>query len=591
MSLTLFSKPYPAGRFGRAVALAALVTGCAPRRADIEVVLTGVTVVTLDSAQPMALALAIGGGRIIAIGSADSVLAWKAGGASLGDLSGAVIAPAFVDHHIHLFNVGLALLNSALKEQLFLDLAGARSIQEIANRVKARADSSPAGTWIVGAGWSQESWDTAALPTLAEISAAAPNHPVFLVRSDGHAGWVNANALALAGISRTTPDPEGGTIRRLAKGAPSGILLERANELMVPRLPSPSDDDVMAAYRIAADTMAARGVVEVDDAGPLALPGVVALDADLGRYLTLLRRADSTAPFPIRINLMVPAPSRLADSLLTGGDAAFIVSPRIRVTHLKLFADGALGSRGAALTHRYADDSTTSGVARMTTDTIAALARRALDRGLGVATHAIGDEAVRRTLDAYERILTERPALDRHRLRVEHFSYARDEDFARAVRLGVVLSVQSDFNATSEERPGLGAMRVGEANEARVYAWDRLYRAGAVMVEGSDYFTKPGTAMAPFLATLGRKYAAGASRPDALGRQLAWRLNALRVPPTGAGRDGVLRAGGPGDFMVLDRNPFSIARSAIDGIRVRATFHDGQAVVADSAIRRALARP
>lgn len=591
MRLIFASMPSPAGRVGLAAALVALLAGCAPRRPDIETVLTGVTVVTLDSTQPGGTALAVGGGRIIAVGNADSVLGWKAGLAPLADLGGAIIAPAFVDHHIHLYNVGLALLNSALKEQVFLDLSGARSIQEIANRVKARADSSPAGTWITGAGWSQGSWGTQALPTLAEISAAAPNHPVFLARADGHAGWVNARALALAGISKTTRDPEGGTIGHLAKGDPSGILLERANDVMMALLPPTSDDDVMAAYRIAADTMAARGVVEVDDAGPLPSPGVVALDADLGRYLALLRRADSTAPFPIRINLMVPAPSRLADSLLAGGDAAFILSPRIRVTHLKLFADGALGSRGAALTHRYADDSTTRGVARMTADTIAALARRALDRGLGVATHAIGDEAVRRTLDAYERILAEQPALDRHRLRIEHFSYARDEDFARAVRLGVVLSVQSDFNAAPDERPGLGGMRVGEPNEARVYAWDRLYRAGAVLVEGSDYFTEPGPAMAPFLATLARKYAAGSSRPDAIGRQLAWRLNALRVPPTGVGHDGVLRAGGPADFMVLDRNPFSGPRTAIERIRVRATFHDGQAVIADSSIRRALARP
>lgn len=579
------------GRLGRAVATVALLSACAPRRPDIEVVLAGATVVTLDSANPTGTALAIGGGRVIAVGDADSVLAWKAGWARIADLGGVVIAPAFVDHHIHLYNVGLALLNGALREQLFLDLSSAKSIQEIANRVKARADSVPAGAWIVGAGWSQGAWGTQALPTLAEISVAAPNHPVFLARTDGHAGWVNARALKLAGIGKTTPSPAGGTIGRLANGDPSGILLERANEPMINRLPAPSDDDIMAAYRIAADSLAARGVVEVDDAGPLAFPGVVALDADLGRYLALLRRADSTAPFPIRINLMVPAPSRLADSLLAEGASAFTLSPRIRVTHLKLFADGALGSRGAALTHVYADDSTTHGVARMTADSIEALARRALDGGLGVAIHAIGDEAVRRTLDAYERILADQPTLDRHRLRVEHFSYARDEDFSRAVRLGIVLSVQSDFNATPEEHPDLGGMRVGEANEARVYAWDRLFRAGAVMIEGSDYFTKPGSAMAPFLATLTRKYAVGQSRPDGDARALAWRLNAVRVPPTGPGRDGVIRAGGPADLMILDRNPFTAPRTMIESTRVRATFHDGRIVMGDSAIRHALTRP
>ena len=591
MASILSSKPAWAGRPGRAVALAALLAGCAPRRPDIEIVFTGATVVTLDSATPSGIALAIGRGRIIGVGNADSVLAWKAGFARAVDLGGVVIAPAFVDHHVHLLNVGLTLLNRALREQFFLDLSGARSIREIAIRVKARADSLPTGTWVLGAGWNQADWGTQALPTLTEISAAAPNHPVFLARSDGHAGWVNARALALAGISKATADPAGGRIGRLSNGNPSGILLERANELVIGQVPQPGDDDVMAAYRVGADSLAARGVVEVDDAGPLAFPGVVALDGDLGRYLALLRRADSMAPVPIRINLMVPAPSRLADSLLAAGEPAFRVSPRIRVTHLKLFADGALGSRGAALTHPYADDSATTGVARMTVDTLAALARRALDRGLGVATHAIGDEAIRRTIDAYERILTERPTLDRHRLRIEHFSYAREEDFARAVRLGIVLSVQSDFNAGLEERASFGGMRVGEANEARVYAWDRLFRAGAIMVEGTDYLSKPGSALAPFVATLTRKYAVGASRPDGDGRILAWRQNAVRVPPTGPGRDGTLTPGAPADLIVLDRNPFVGPRGAIDSIRIRAVFHDGRPVVADSALRRALARP
>lgn len=588
MRSILFPKFSPPGPLGRAaiLALALLGAGCAPRRPDIEVVLTGVTVVTLDSVQPAGTALAIGSGRIVAVGNADSVLGWKAGLARIVELPGAVIAPALADHHIHLFNVGLTLLNGALHEQLLLDVSGARSIQEIANRVKARADSTPPGTWIVGAGWSQAAWGSAALPTGAELTAAAPNHPVYLVRIDGHAGWANAKALELAGIGKTTPDPEGGRIVRAAKGEPTGILLERANDAVAARVPPPSDEDVMAAWRIAADSMVARGVTDVDDAGPLAFPGIVAPDGDLARAYTLLRRADSTAPLPLRIRLMVPAPSRLADSLLAAGAATWVLSPRIRISHLKLFADGALGSRGAALTHPYADDTTTRGVPRMTADSIAALATRALDRGLDVATHAIGDEAVRRTLDAYERILAGRPTLDRRRLRIEHFSYAREEDFARAVRLGVTLSVQSDFNALPDEKPGLGGARVGELNEPRVYAWDRLYRAGAPLLEGSDYFGRPAGWAAPFLATLTRRYAVGASRPDREARLLAWRLNADH--PAGGG---ALRAGAPADFVILGGNPFTSARSAIESIRIHAVFQGGRAVVADSGVRRALARP
>jgi len=223
----------------------------------------------------------------------------------------------------------------------------------------------------------------------------------------------------------------------------------------------------------------------------------------------------------------------------------------------------------------------------MTADSIAALTRRALDRGLGVATHAIGDDASARALDAYAAVLAERTGLDRSRLRIEHFSYASEADLARAVPLGVVLSVQSDFNSAVGEEPSFGAIRVGAANEARVYPWDRLYRAGAVLVEGTDYFAKPGRAMDPFLATLTRKYAVGTERPDREARVLAWRLNASHVPPTGRGRDGVLRVGGPADLVLLDGNPFAGPRAGIDSVRVAGTLRDGRLTFGSGPLRDA----
>ena len=166
----------------------------------------------------------------------------------------------------------------------------------------------------------------------------------------------------------------------------------------------------------------------------------------------------------------------------------------------------------------------------MTTDEIVTLARRALDAGLGVATHAIGDEAVKRVLDAYEEVIRSRPGLDAARLRIEHFSYAREEDFARAVRLGVVLSIQTNFNALPGDDPPFGAARVGAANEPRVYAWNRLWREGARLAEGSDYFARPLEPLAGFHAALTRRYAVGAERPDGEGRILAYRMQARLFP-------------------------------------------------------------
>ncbi len=550
--------------------LALAVAGCGPRAEVPEIILTNARVVTLDSAQPGVTTIAIGGGKVLGLsGSVDP--AWLAGTPAVIDLGGAVVAPAFTDHHVHLFNVGMALLNERDRGRLAIDLAKVRSLAEVDSLVRARAASLPKGTWILGTGWSQAGWGTQALPTSEVLTRAAPGHPVFFARTDGHAGWLNAAALAAAGITPTTAAPDGGLIA-------SGILLERANELAAAALPAPADSDVVSAFRLAAEALAARGVAEVYDAGPLVYPGVVALNLDFGRYVALLARADSAAPLPLRVNLMIPAPSRFADSLLAARQLAASVSPRIRITHLKLFGDGALGSRGAALSHRYADDSTTTGVARMTAEQTVALGRRALDRGLGVATHAIGDEAVRRTLDAYETILQERPKLIPGRLRIEHFSYAHEQDFVRAVRLGVILSIQSNFNALPGDEPSFGAARLGAANETRVYNWAKLLAMGATLAEGSDYFTAPGAPLAGFVATLGRKYAVGQGLADSVARVLSYRTNATRFDPAGHRSGGRIVVGAPADLVAWAADPFSGPRAELESIGVRLVVNGGRIV-------------
>ncbi|HMA40640.1 MAG TPA: amidohydrolase [Gemmatimonadales bacterium] len=540
-------------------------TGCSSAH-RIDLVLSVGKVVTLDSTSGNPTAVAIGDGRIVAVGD-SGLVADAASGTRVVRFDGAVAAPALIDHHVHLFNVGLALLNDRDHGRLLLDLGGVTSLAEVARRIKGRARTEPSGAWIVGGGWSQAAWGSQALPTNAVLNAAAPGHPVYLARSDGHAGWLNAQALSLAGITAATPDPYGGPIIRDRSGAPTGILLERANELVTPLVPAVSDQDVMAAFRLGAQALAARGVVEVFDAGVLPVPGLVALNADFGRYLALLRRADSLDPLPLRVNLMIPAPSALADSLLSSRDTNRVLSPRLRITHLKLFADGTLGSRGAALTHPYADDPATRGVPRMTAEEITDLALRGVDRGLGVAIHAIGDEAVKRALDACEAILARRPGLDPTRLRIEHFSYAKEEDFGRAVRLGVVLSIQSNFNSAVTDHPTFGGMRVGAVNDARVYAWNRLERMGARLVEGSDYFTRPGPALAGYVAALTLHNAVGDGRPDAEARLVAYRMQV---------GDASLRPGAPADLVIFSGDPLTVPRDSLAGIEVLALISSGR---------------
>ena len=537
----------------------------------------GGTVITADPDGRTADMLAIRADRIALIG--DSGTLNPAAGYVPVDLRGAVVAPAFVDHHIHLFNVGLALLNERENQRLFLDLSDAASLAEVEARVRGRAESTEPGQWILGTGWSQAAWGVERLPTHDALSRAAPNHPVFLVRVDGHAGWANRAAMRAAGIDHSTPDPPSGTIVRLSGGEPSGVLLERANELISPLVPALSDAEIEQAFGLAVAAMTARGVREVYDAGFLAYPGVVALNVDFGRYVALLERVDSTDPLPLTVNLMVPAPSALAESLTSHPDRYPVRSPRLRITHLKLFADGALGSRGAALSHPYADDRSTSGVYRMDTDGILREARRALDAGLGVATHAIGDGAVHRTLDAYEQLLTERAALDPRRLRIEHFSYAQQRDFERAVRMGIVLSIQSSFNSSPDERPSFGERRVGAENASRVYAWDRLERMGALLAEGSDYFTAAGPPLLGVHAAWTRANAVGMRDGGPAGRLVAFRQHTALYradggPPTG----GWLATTRPADLVILSADPLSVAEPDVLSIAVLATIHAGRVV-------------
>ena len=572
---------------GRLAALASAITlcaaGCGGQRAP-DLVLTNARVVTLDSGDHTWTTIAIGGGKIVALTNGVDPH-WLAFKPTVIDVGGAVVAPAFTDHHVHLFNVGMALLNARDGGRLAIDLSGVRSLAAVDSLVRARAATLPAGTWILGAGWSQANWGTHTLPTADVLTRAAPHHPVFLARTDGHAGWLNAAALAAAGITGATPSPEGGMIGHLSSGEPSGILLERANELMTARLPALADSDVVTAYRLAADALARRGVVEVYDAGPLMYPGVTALNMDIARYVTLLIRADSIAPLPLRVNLMIPAPSRFADSLLGAAKVATELSPRIHITHVKLFSDGALGSRGAALTHRYADDTTTSGVPRMTSAQIVTIGERALDHGLGVATHAIGDEAVHRTLDAYETILHDRTSAVRGRLRIEHFSYASADDMARAARLGIILSVQSTFNALPDDTLPLGTARLGAANEARVYNWSRLSALHAILAEGSDYFATPGPALAGFAAMLGRRYALGPGLADSGARRVAYHMNAARFDAGGTRTGGWLSVGEAADLVVWSADPFSVARGDLGGVTALAVVNAGRVVVPFAARR------
>ncbi len=547
-------------------------------------IFTGGKVLTLAEGRPAASALAVRGDRILAIGEGAPIEALRGPRTEVVDLAGGVLAPAFVDHHVHLLNLGLSLLWAERPPEWFLDLAGLATPEAIAERLAARAARLPPGSWLLGKGWSQGAWGSAALPGHQPLTRAVPAHPVFLTRVDGHAAWLNAAGLAAAGIGASTTDPPGGTILRQPSGAPSGVLLERAAEAVGPRLPRPTDREVQAAFRLACETLAAQGVTEVFDAGFLRPPGIVDLGLDLERYLELLRQTDRATPLPLRIHLMIPAPSRLASRLLEAAPAERRLTPRIDVTHLKLFADGALGSRGAWLSHPYADDPATRGIERMSPAELRSTALAALGAGLDVATHAIGDAAVDRVLDVHEELLTSESPPDPRRLRVEHFSYASPGAFERAARLGVVLSVNPDFVAPDDAGIAMEDGRVGADRSERVYAFASMATAGARLAFGSDYFSPPLPPLATFHAAVSRRNAAGRPVEGWHPRQRLGRLAALRTLATlwpaggGPAQRGRLETGGIADLVVLSADPLAADADALLGIEVLATYRRGRTV-------------
>jgi predicted amidohydrolase YtcJ len=565
-----------------------LLNGCAStERTVASLIIDGGSILTLGEPERVE-AVAVGSGLIISMGDRTAVDKFRGPETVDYDLAGRVLMPAFVDHHVHLLNVGLALLYQAESSPAFVDLAGSSSLEAIRDQVRARATSLPPGTWLLGQSWSQGAWGATELPTHEVLSVAAPVHPVFLTRVDGHAGWANNAALKAAGIDAATPDPPGGVIRRAPDRSPNGILLERANELLRPHLPEPSPAEIRRAFRLATEMLSAQGVTEVFDAGFLGPPGIVDLSLDFERYLAHLVETDLESPLPLRVHVMVPAPSVLAERIVADPDSYRQLTPRIGVSHLKLFIDGALGSRGALLTHPYADDRTTTGVERMGHEDIRRQVVAALGAGLDVAAHAIGDSAVETALDVFEEILREQPQLSPARLRIEHFSYARPVDFERSAKLGIVAVVNPDVVAPDDHGRAMVDARVGLENSERVYAFGSLAAAGTRLAFGSDYFAAPGEPLFGFYCATTRRNvdglpADGWHPQERLSRLESLRIQTLLLPPGGGAPErGGLTVGGRADLVVLTADPLTVESSRILGIDVEATILDGVIQSSDS---------
>ena len=475
------------------------------------------------------------------------------------DARGRTLLPGLIDAHGHVLALGEGLLH--------VDLSATRSLEEALEAVRAHAAANPARKWILGRGWNQVRWGLGRFPTAAELDRAVSDRPVALSRIDGHALWVNTAALKAGGVTAATRDPAGGRIERGPGGAPSGVLVDAAETLVTRHIPPATPGEQEAALAAALTLMARLGLTGVHDMGvtPEAWR-LYRMFGDEGRlsvrvtgYAAGIEAMEAIAP-------LRPTP--------------WLNEDRLRLVGVKLYADGALGSRGAWLKAPYSDDPGNRGL-RFHDDTrLRNMVSRANFLGLQVALHAIGDAANAQALDAFAEVL---PAYgQRLRNRIEHAQLLDPADIPRFAALGVVASVQPT-HATSDK--AMAGARVGEARLAGAYAWRALLDSGARMAFGSDFPVEPAEPLFGLHAAITRQDRDGqppggwradqkVTRAEALAGFTSWAAWAGHAET----RVGRLAPGFWADFVLLDGDPMDAPAEEIWRIGVVETWVGGRRV-------------
>ncbi|MBL8176955.1 MAG: amidohydrolase [Bryobacterales bacterium] len=519
-----------------------------------DLIVENANVYTVSEARPKARAIAVKGTRILAVGDD---LGRHAGAATRRiDAKGGTVIPGFIDCHVHMAGLGDSIE--------ILDLRAAKSSAEVAATVAEAAKSRPKGEWIRGRAWDQTRWPGAQFPNAAELSRAAKDHPVYLARVDGHAAWVNEKALELADVNAATQDPPGGRIHRDAAGKPTGILIDRAMGLVSRRIPATTAEQTKRQILRASQECARLGLTTVHDAGVSA--------AHIAAYRELI----ASGQLLTRVYAMIGGPGQHWESWLQKGPE---VGDWLTVRSIKLVADGALGSRGAAMKQPYSDEPSNRGLLILKQEEIARVARQAVERGFQVNTHAIGDLANRATLDAYAEALG---GPNDRRFRVEHAQIVSLEDIPLFQRFGIVASIQAT-HATSDMR--WAEQRVGPKRVLGAYPWQRFLKAGVRIANGSDFPVEEPNPLLGFYASVTRQDAQGEPKGGWMPDQVLSRQKALeswtRDGAYAAFEEhakGTLEPNKLADFLVLSKDIVQVPAAEIPRTRVLMTVTGGRIV-------------
>jgi len=543
-------------------AAASLVPGSTFAEDAADLILQHGVFYPVEPAEPVDGSLAIRDGAIVYLGDDAGAAAFAGPATETIDLGGRAVTPGLIDAHSHLFGLGAALVQ--------VDAVGTASYAEVIERVAAAAAELPAGTWVLGRGWDQNDWaGDKAFPHHRQLSAAVTDHPVWLTRIDGHAALLNATALDALGLDGSVEDPSGGRFLRDGEGQLTGVLIDNAMDVARTAVPPPSAEEAARRLRLAADHCLARGLTTVTDMGVSA-----------GMIAAYDRLADA-GELPIRAALYLTDDAALLADWFERGPR---LDPegRLTIRGVKLYADGALGSRGAALVEPYSDDPANLGLLVSSGDHLAEVATDAVGAGFQVAIHAIGDRGNLVALDALERAQQSRAFQQWPRLRIEHAQVMRLQDIDRMVERHVIASMQPT-HATSD-MPWAGD-RVGERRLAGAYAWQRVLQAGGKLAFGSDFPVERAAPVLGLYSAVSRQDLDGQPAGGWLPQQRVSRHQALHGFTLGAAEAvflehlvGSLAVGKRADLVVWDRDPMTVPERQIVDAQADLTLVDGEIV-------------
>ena len=530
-----------------------LATMTADQPCTPDVVIINARVHTVDAKRPDAQAVAVCGDTIARVDTTDEIRKLAGPKTRVIDAGGRLVLPGFNDAHVHLL--------SGAEELVGVDLRPAKDAPDMARRLGGHAATLPKGRWIVGGYWDHEAWPSKALPTRQDIDAVTGDHPVFVQRLDGHMGLANSAAMTLAGITRDTTSPDGGTIVRDAKGEPTGVFKDNAMGLITRAMPDPTLAETMEKARAALKYAASLGVTTIQD--------MTASPRELEAYEKLLAAGELTA----RIYAIQNYDGK--------PHAASAKSDWIRTGARKLFADGSMGSGTAAFFEPYADDKSTSGLLLQPPDVLEKLIFDADAAGQQLVVHAIGDRANAIVLDIFEKLAKARGTRDR-RPRIEHAQVVRHEDKKRFAALGVIASIQPS-HAIDDMR--WAEKRIGKARTPISYNFKSFVDAGVTVAFGTDWYVEPLNPILGLYAAVTRQFPDGTPAGGWFPEERISMAQAIEFYTRGSayaeradGRKGTITEGKLADLVILSQDLLAVPARDILATKVLLTMAGGRVV-------------